>query len=103
MRARVRNRTPSMHTYDKGFGYKANPQNRVGKIIEYCDNLTTPQAHWERLPPDEQAMFTVESEPAPKVPAHTPIAPRGKGVGRGAGKGNRKKKPRGRPPASKKR
>ena len=62
--------------YDKGFGYKTDPEAVWANVIEYCDNPTIPQTHWDKLSTEDQAKFTVASaeRPAPTVPSPAAIA-----------------------------
>ena len=57
--------------YDKGFVYTTDPEAVWANVIEYCDNPTIPQTHWDKLSTEDQAKFTVASaeRPAPTVPA----------------------------------
>ena len=62
--------------YDKGFGYKTDPEAVWANVIEYCGNPTIPQSHWDQLSPENQAKFAVASaeRPAPTVPSPATIA-----------------------------
>ena len=55
-------------TYDKGFVYNTDPEAVWANVIEYCDNPTTPQTHWDKLSTTDQAKFTVASAERPAPP-----------------------------------
>ena len=82
-------------TYDKGFVYTTDPEAVWANVIEYCDNPTIPQSHWDTLSTDDQAKFAVASaeRPAPTVPSPATIAPivgHRKSAKKGKGKTKRK-------------
>ena len=54
--------------YDKGFVYTTDPEAVWANVIEYCDNPTIPQTHWDKLSTTDQAKFTVASAERPAPP-----------------------------------
>ena len=55
-------------TYDKGFVYNTDPEAVWANVIEYCDNPTIPQTHWDTMSTTDQAKFTVASAERPAPP-----------------------------------
>ena len=55
-------------TYDKGFVYNTDPEAVWANVIEYCDNPTIPQTHWDKLSTTDQAKFRVASAERPAPP-----------------------------------
>ena len=70
--------------YDKGFVYTTDPEAVWANVIEYCDNPTIPQTHWDELSTTDQEKFTVASAGRPAPPPASTVGHRTGAHGRKA-------------------